>query len=191
MSSATQAATVGTPLPHRRKGTVLLISGDMDKALLAFEIAAGFQAMGMEMSMWFVFYGVNCIKKPRGFFSFQKWWGRNRQASPGRNPETDLWLQQVVRVLNRDGAQHLPLSQLNFGGLGSWIMRTIMRRKGMAQIEDLIGMARDLGVRFVVCQVCVDALALTLPDDLVVAAEIQGVSAYCMAVAEADYNVVF
>lgn len=191
MSSEVQAAAVDAPPPRRRKGTILLISGDMDKALLAFEIAAGFQAMGMEMSLWFVFYGVNCIKKPQGFFSFRKWWGYRRCASPGRNPETDVWLQQVVRILNRDGAQHLPLSQLNFGGIGSGIMRTIMRRKGMAQIEDLIGMARDLGVRFVVCQVCVDALALTLPDDLVVDAELKGVSAYYMAVAEAEYNVVF
>ena len=33
----------------RKKGTILLVSGELDKAILAFEIAAGFQAMGMVM----------------------------------------------------------------------------------------------------------------------------------------------
>ncbi len=186
-----QTSAAGAVAAPGRKGTVLLVSGDFDRALLAFEVAAGFQAMGMEMSMWFVLYGVNCIKKPQPFLAPRKWWGRKRKPSPGRNPDTDIWLQHIVRALNRDGAQHLPLSQLNFGGLGSWIMRTIMRRKGMAQIEDLINMSRELGVRFVVCQVCVDALALTIPDDLVVDAELKGVSAYYLAVAESHYNAVF
>jgi peroxiredoxin family protein len=191
MVSEPQASEANVSLVPCRKGTVLLVSGDLDKALMAFEIAAGFQAMGMEMSLWFVLYGVNCIKKPRSFLSPAKWWGRKRKPSPGRNPETDVLLQHVVRALNCDGAQHLPLSQLNFGGIGSRIMRHIMRHKGMAQLEDLIVMARDLGVRFIVCQVCVDVLALTVPDDLVVDAELKGVSAYYLAVAEAHYNAVF
>lgn len=173
-----------------KKGVILLISGELDKALLAFEIAAGFQAMGMNMSMWFVLYGVNCLRKPRSRFSPGKWFHRLGSGF-GRMPATDTPLQYVVRGLNHDGAQHLPLSQLNFGGLGPRIIRYIMKRKGMVQLEDLILNARDLGVRFTVCQVCVDAMAFSVPEDLIVEAQVKGVSAYYLDVADADYNVTF
>ena len=175
---------------EQKKGTIMLISGELDKAILAFEIAAGFQAMGMEMSMWFVLYGANCLRKPRSAFSPAKWFGR-LGGGPGRRPETDIALQRVVCGLNHDGASHLPLSQLNYGGLGPKILRHIMRRKGMAQLEDLIRNAQELGVRFTICQICVDAMAFAVPDDLIVEAEVRGISAYYLEVAAADYNVTF
>ncbi len=173
-----------------KKGVILLVSGELDKAILAFEIAAGFQAMGMQMSMWFVLYGANCLRKPRSYISPGKWFGRLR-GGPGRVTETDVALQHLVRGLNHDGACNLPLSQLNFGGLGSLLMRAIMRRKGMMQLEDLILTARDLGVRFTICQICVDAMAFSVADDLILAADVKGVSAYYRDIADADYNVTF
>ena len=174
----------------KRKGTILLVSGELDKAILAFEIAAGFQAMGMEMSMWFVLYGANCLRKPRSLISWDKWLGKLR-GGPGRKPETDVALQRVVRGLNHDGASHLPLSQLNFLGVGPMILRYNMRSKGMAQVEDLVLQAKSLGVRFTICQICVDAMAFSVPDDLIVEAEVKGVSAYYLEIAAADYNVTF
>lgn len=178
------------PAIPRKKGVILLVSGELDKAILAFEVAAGFQAMGMEMSMWFVLYGANCLRRPRSIFSPSKWLSP-LCGGPGRVPETDIALQRVVRGLNHDGARHLPLSQLNYGGVGSWIMRRIMRRKGIMQLEELIVSAQDIGVRFTICQICVDAMAFSVPDDLIVEAEVKGVSAYYMDVAAADYSVVF
>lgn len=181
---------VGVSPKARKSGTILLVSGELDKAILAFEIAAGFQAMGMEMSMWFVFYGANCLCRPRSRFSPAKWFGKLRSGT-GRTPETDVALQHVVRGLNHQGARHLPLSQLNFWGIGPKIIRHIMRRKGMAQLEDLVRHAKDIGVRFTICQICVDAMALSVPDDLIVEADVKGVSAYYLEVAAADYNVTF
>ncbi len=173
-----------------KTGTILLASGELDKAILAFEIAAGFQAMGMEVSMWFVLYGANCLRKPRSILSPSKWFKRLGDG-PGRVSETDVVLQHAVRGLNREGACYLPLSQLNYGGMGPWILRHILRRKGMAQLEDLIHGSHDLGVRFTICQICVDAMALSVPDDLIVDAEVKGVSAYYLEVDAADYNATF
>lgn len=176
--------------PAGRKGVVLLASGELDKAMLAFEIAAGFQAMGMAMSMWFVLYGANCLRRPRSIFSPAKWFGR-LCGGVGRVPETDCALQHVVRGLNHEGARHLPLSQLNYGGLGPMIIRRIMRRKGMMQLDELILHARELGVRFTICQICVDAMAFSVSDDLIVPAEVKGVSAYYLDVVDADYHATF
>jgi peroxiredoxin family protein len=179
-----------TAAPEKKKGTVLLVSGELDKAILAFEIAAGFQAMGMQMDMWFIMYGVNCLRKPRSVFSLSKWLGRFR-GGPGRMPQTDVPLQHVICGLNHDGAKNLPLSQLNYGGLGPKILRHVMRRKGMMQLEDLIFAAQDLGVKFHICQICVDVMAVGVPDDLIVAADVSGISAYYLQVTNADYNVTF
>jgi len=180
-----------TTAPVRgKKGVILLISGELDKAIIAFEIAAGFQAMGMNMSMWFVLYGANCLRKSRSTFSLTKWF-RRLGGGVGRAPETDMAMQYIVRGLNHDGANNLPLSQLNFGGLGPWLIRRIMRRKGMMQLEDLILNARNMGVRFTICQICVDAMAVSVPDDLIVEADVKGVSAYYLDAADADYNVTF
>lgn len=179
-----------SPAESSKKGTLLLSSGDLDKALLAFEVAAGFQAMGMQMSMWFVLFGVDCLRKPRSYFSPGKWLGKLSDG-PGRVPETDIALQQLVRGLNHDGANHLPLSQLNYGGLGGAIIRRIMRKKGIASLEQVIQGAQDIGVRFTICQICVDALAISVPDDLIVDAEVKGVSSYYLEVAEAHYNATF
>jgi peroxiredoxin family protein len=184
---ATAKPDVASAAPAKKKGTVLLVSGELDKAILAFEVAAGFQAMGMQMDMWFIMYGVNCLQKPRSVFSLSKWFGKFR-GGPGRRPETDVALQHVICGLNHDGASNLPLSQLNYGGLGPRILRHVMRRKGMMQLEDLIYAARDLGVRFNICQICVDAMAVAVPDDLIVEAEVSGVSAYYLQVTAADYN---
>ena len=171
-----------------KKGVIMLVSGELDRVIVAFETAAGFQAMGMQVSMWFVLYGANCLRKPRSVFSFEKWFGRLRDGT-GRVTETDTPLQHIVRGLNHDGASHLPLSQLNYGGIGPMIIRRIMRRKGMMQLEDLIWSARDLGVRFTICQICVDAMAISIPDDFIVETEVKGVSAYYRDIEDADYNV--
>ncbi len=181
---------IDAPVSTRKKGTIMLVSGELDKALTAFQLAVGFQTMGMDMSMWFVFYGTNCLRKPRSFLSFEKWFGKFRDG-PGRRPETDVSLQRMVRGLNHEGTFNLPLSQLNFGGVGPALFRRIMRRKGMAQLEDLIRAARDLGVRFTLCQACVDAMAISVPDDLIVDATVEGVSVYFLEVAAADYNGTF
>lgn len=186
----TAARQTDAPIePPKRQGTIMLVSGELDKALAAFEIAAGFQAMGMQMSLWFVLYGTNCLLKPRALLSPKKWFGRLRSGS-GRRPESDVALQYLVRGLNHQGAANLPLSQLNFAGIGPMIVRHIMRRKGMAQLEDLIYAARDLGVRFTICQTCVDAMAISIPDDLIVEAKVEGVSSYYLEATAADYNCV-
>lgn len=55
------------------KATLLLASGDLDKAIVAFEVACAMAAMGTQVNMWFILYGINSIKKPTGFFSRRKW----------------------------------------------------------------------------------------------------------------------
>jgi peroxiredoxin family protein len=174
-----------------KQGTVLLVSGEFDKAIAAFEIAAGMSAMGMTMHMWFLLFGANALRKPIHRLSPRRWLAFPPYAAgPGRNPDTDSPYQWMLRALIPTGVRQLPLSQLNFAGIGPRLLRSIIERKRMAQLDVLIHSCQELGVTFTICQVCVDSMAL-IPDDFVVDVNVRGVSTYTLQVGESHYNAVF
>ena len=170
-----------------KKGTILLLSGELDKALAAFIIATGFAALGVEMKMWFMIFGHNCLKKRKSLFR------RRRKPDPEREGlyrdlATDNILQPMVEMLNRGGAEHLPLSQLNLMGLGPRLFAKMLKKKNIPSLEELIHNAEDLGVQFNICQTCCDALGLSVDDLIVPNVEVKGVSAYMKDTMEAHVN---
>ena len=50
-------------MAEKEKMTLILFSGEMDKALAAFNIALGGAASGMDVTIFFTFWGLNVIKK--------------------------------------------------------------------------------------------------------------------------------
>ena len=173
-----------------KKGTILLLSGELDKALSAFVIASGFAALGVEMKMWFMIFGHNCLKKRKSLFA------RRRRPDPKREGQyrdltTDNILQPMVEMLNRGGAGHLPLSQLNLMGLGPKLFDRMLKKKNIPSLEELIHSADELGVKFNICQICCDALGLSVDDLIVPNVEVRGVSAYMKDTMEAHVNLTF
>ncbi len=172
-----------------KKGTILLLSGDLDKALAAFIIATGFAALGVEMKMWFMIFGHNCLKKRKRLFA-------RRRTDPTREGlyrdlATDNILQPMVEMMNRGGAEHLPLSQLNLMGLGPVLFAKMLKKKNIPHLEELIHSADELGVKFYICQICCDALGLSVDDLIVPNVEIKGVSTYMKDTMDAHVNLVF
>lgn len=174
-----------------KSATILLVSGELDKAIPAFEVALALAAMGEHVNMWFIFYGVNSIKKPRNLIYRLKGLFKKSEPASGRVLETDLLLQRVVPFLNSGSSALLPLSQLNFLGIGSRIVKYILHRKGAPSLECLVKEAANLGVTFKICQPCVDVLMLDTENDLIVKAEVSGVSSYAVDVSKSHYNVTF
>lgn len=170
-----------------KKATILLHSGDMDKALAAFIFANGYAALGVEVKMWFMIWGHNCLKKRKSLFSFR------RKPDPAREGmyrvlETDNILQPLVEMFNRGGADHLPLSRLNLMGLGPLLLGKMLKKKNIPSLEELIKSADDLGVQFIMCQICFDALGLSVDDLIVPHVEVRGVSSYAKDTMEAHVN---
>ena len=170
-----------------KKATILLHSGDMDKALAAFIFANGYAALGVDVKMWFMIWGHNCLKKRKSLFSFR------RKPDPAREGvyrvlETDNILQPMIEMLNRGGAGHLPLSRLNLMGLGPLLFDKMLKKKNIPSLEELIRSADDLGVQFIMCQICFDALGLSVDDLIVPHVAVQGVSAYAKDTMEAHVN---
>jgi peroxiredoxin family protein len=170
-----------------KKVTILLHSGDLDKALAAFIIANGYAALGAEVKMWFMIWGHNCLKRRRNLFSFRKKPDPAREAAY-RVLETDNILQPLVEMLNRGGAGHLPLSRLNLMGLGPLLLGKMLKRKNIPGLEELIRSADDLGVKFIMCQICFDAFGLSVDDLIVPNVEVKGSAAYAKDTLEAHVN---
>ena len=170
-----------------KKATILLHSGDLDKALSAFIIANGYAALGVDVKMWFMIWGHNCLKRRRRLFSFR------RKPDPAREGayrvlETDNILQPMVELLNRGGVGHLPLSRLNLAGLGPLLLGKMLKKKSIPSLEELIRSADDLGVKFIMCQICFDAFGLSVDDLIVPNVEVKGVAAYARDTLEAHVN---
>jgi len=172
---------------EQKKATILLESGDLDKALCAFIFANGYAALGIEVTMWFMIWGYNCLKKRRGLFSLRRKPDPSRESAY-RVLETDNMLQPMVELLNRGGVQHLPLSRLNLGGLGPALFNRMLKKKSIMGLEELIQSADDLGVRFKMCQICFDAMGISVDDLIVPNVQVQGVAQYAKDTMEAHVN---
>jgi peroxiredoxin family protein len=117
---------------ERERLNIIVFSGDMDKVLAAFILATTSASMGMEVNMFFTFWGLNVIRKKKIF--------------SGKNI-----LQKMMSLLNRGGAGRLPLSKFNMLGMGPAMMKVLMKQSKMPGIEEMIKIAKDLGIKFVAC----------------------------------------
>lgn len=171
----------------KKSATILLQSGDLDKALCAFIFANGYAALGIDVTMWFMIWGYNCLKKRRSLLAIR------RRPDPVREGayrvlETDNLLQPMVELLNRGGAGHLPMSRLNLLGLGPRLFNRMLKKKQIMSLEELIRSAETLGVRFKMCQICFDAMGVSVDDLIVPNVEVKGVAEYARDTLDAHIN---
>lgn len=120
---------------------MVVFSGDLDKAIAALIIATGAASMGLETSMFFTFWGLNAVKKQKVF--------------AGKN-----LLEQGFAAMLPAGLGQMGLSQMNFFGAGAQIIRKLMRDHGVMSVEELFNLAKELGVRMVVCDMSRELLGV-------------------------------
>ena len=153
-----EIAEVKERLPDDRVSLVIF-SGDLDKVLAGFVIATGAASAGFETSLFFTFWGLSALKKPT-------------DASPRRGVK-----QTLFRWMTPAGSEGLGTSRLNFFGLGATMLRSMMAEQGIASLEELMQMARDLGVKFTACTMSMDAMGVAR-EELVEDLEFCGVATF-------------
>jgi peroxiredoxin family protein len=137
LQNAVQVST--NPLATKNKLSMVVFSGDMDKVMAAYIIATGAAASGMEVTMFFTFWGLKAIQKP-GVLTGKGLFGR------------------MLGVMNRGGLDAIGPSRLNMGGLGRWMFKRMMKQKGVTSLPELYEMAVDLGVKMMPCQMSLDVM---------------------------------
>jgi NADPH-dependent 2,4-dienoyl-CoA reductase/sulfur reductase-like enzyme/peroxiredoxin family protein/TusA-related sulfurtransferase/rhodanese-related sulfurtransferase len=149
--------------------TLVVFSSDLDKALASFIIANGAAATGNPVTMFFTFWGLNILRK------------RERPKLKKNIVEKALG-----RIMPK-GPNRLTLSKLNIFGLGTIMMKQVMKSKNVATLTELIEQAQDSGVKFIACQMSMDVMGIK-PEELISGVEIGGVATYINAAENSDIN---
>jgi peroxiredoxin family protein len=150
----------------KSKVTLIMFSGDLDKALAGFVIATGAAAMGKEVTMFFTFWGLKLLQKggPTGTSLFGK----------------------MLGVMNRGGVDAVGPSRLNMGGLGRWMFKKMMKSKNVTQLGEMRDMALDLGVKMLGCTMSMDVMEISRADMIDGVSDCVGVAAMLEEAAESE-----
>jgi len=129
-------------MAEKEKLTIVAFSGDLDRALSAFILATTGASMGMDVTMLFTFWGLNIIKKNEGGIK-----------SKGL-------MRKMLNFMNRGGPKRLKLSKFHMFGLGTWMMKKLMKESNVPSIEEFITMAQQMGVKMVPCSTTCGVMGL-------------------------------
>lgn len=113
--------------------TFVVFSGEMDRLQAAFTMATGAAACGLDVTMFFTFWGIAVLRS-----------GHTRARKGG--------VERLLGWLQPAGAGGARLSRLNMAGLGRWLMERQMRRHGIPSLRELLALATESGVHFGVCE---------------------------------------
>lgn len=151
-----------------RGKSFILFSDDLDKALATFVLANGAAATGSKVSIFFTFWGLNAIKRS------------------GASPQKDIWGRLFSMMLPCD-SRGLGLSKMNMLGLGPWMMRKVMKVRGVDSLETLRQQAIDNGVEFIACQMSMDVMGIHR-EELLPNVSIGGVATYMNRAEQSSVN---
>ena len=149
--------------------TLILFSDDLDKVLATFVLANGAAATGKKVSIFFTFWGLNAIKK------------RKKPKT-----EKDFFGKMFGWMLPSDTTS-LALSKMNMMGIGTRMMRYLMKKKGVASIEEMRQQAIDNGVEFIACQMSMDVMGIKR-EELLDNVTVGGVATYMERAEKAGVN---
>jgi len=138
--------------------TMVVFSGDLDRVMAALVIATGAASMGMEVSMFFTFWGLSVLKKER--------------RMTGKN-----MLEKAFSAMTPAGIGGLGVSKMNFAGAGALMLRKMMKDKDVTSVEELFAMGREMGVRIVACTMSMDVMGVQ-ESELLDGLEFGGVATY-------------
>lgn len=149
--------------------TFILFSDDLDKTLATFLLANGAAATGKKVSIFFTFWGLNAIKKT------------HKPAV-----KKDIFGRMFSWMLPSDSTR-LALSKMHMMGIGSRLMRYLMKRKGVDSLESLRQQAIDNGVEFIACQMSMDVMGVSR-EELLDNVTVGGVASYMERAEQACVN---
>jgi len=131
----------------------------MDRVMSAFIIANGSASMGYKVNLFFTFWGLNILRK-------------SQKVSVSKS-----FVERMFGWMMPRGVSKLTLSKLNMGGMGTWMMKKVMKQKNVHPLDELIQMARQQGIRLVACTMTMNIMGLQR-EELIDGIEEGGVAAF-------------
>ncbi len=124
---------------------IIVLSGTLDKVMPAFMLATTAAAMGMEVGMFFSFYGINVVHKEKY---------KNLKVSPVGNPAMPMPfpVPQILTIMP---------GMVDFA---TNMMKKMMEENKVPSVEDLIQQALDLGVKMYPCKTAMQLFGYETKD---------------------------
>ncbi|ERI89527.1 putative CoA-disulfide reductase [Clostridiales bacterium oral taxon 876 str. F0540] len=149
--------------------TMVVFSGDLDKAIASFIIANGAASMGKKVTMFFTFWGLNILRK-------------HEKVTVQKG-----FMDKMFGMMMPRGSKKLKLSNMNMMGMGGKMIRKVMKDKNVSSLEELIQSAIDSGIEIVACQMSMDVMGLK-KEELIDGVKIGGVGYYLGEAEDSNVN---
>lgn len=143
----------------QENATIVLFSGEMDKALASMIIAQGAAAQGKHVTIFFTFWGLNALRKA------------------AHEPVKKNFIEKMFGFMMPQGAKKLPLSNMNMLGIGPAMIKSIMKQKNVNQLDVMMQNAQNLGIKFIACTMSMDLMGIK-KEELLDNIEYGGVGTY-------------
>ena len=156
-------------MTEKKKTTIVLFSGDYDKAMAAYIIANGAAAFDHEVTIFHTFWGLNALRKDELI------------------PVKKGFMEKMFGKMMPRGADKMGLSKMNFAGFGPKLIKDVMKKHNAMSLPQLIEMAQEQDVKLVACTMTMDLLGLK-QEELLESIEYAGVAAYLADASEGNVN---
>lgn len=156
-------------MEQKKKTTIVLFSGDYDKAMAAFIIANGAAAYDHEVTIFTTFWGLNTLRKEQAV-----------RTNKGL-------LEKMFGWMMPRGADRLGLSRMQMLGMGPKMIKHVIKKHNALTLPQLIELSQDMGVKLVACTMTMDLLGLH-KEELMDGIELGGVAAYLGDASEGNVN---
>ena len=134
--------TITKDVNGQKRTTIVMFSNDLDKSLAAMIIASGFATLGHEVTIFFTFWGINILRKDNA-----------------PKLKKDL-LSRMFGFMMPRGAKKLALSKMHMMGMGTGMMKHVMKTKNIDSLPELMKQAQSLGVKFLVCEMAMNMMGI-------------------------------
>ena len=161
--------TANTNTLDKNGATLVVFSGDLDKAIASFIIATGAASMGKEVTMFFTFWGLNILKS---------------KNKPKVSKDT---MEKMFDFMLPGNTDKLRLSQMNMMGMGPAMIKKIMKKHNVDDLEILIENAINMGVKVVACSMSMELMGIK-QEEFIKGVEIGGVASYLSAAEDSGLN---
>jgi len=145
---------------EKKSFNIICFSGDFDKVLAAFVLGTGASAFDYEVNMFFTFWGLNVLKK-----------------RPGRRANGKEALEKMFNVM-MGGRDKLPMSKFNFAGIGPVLMKGMMKKKNIKNVEALLKDAIEAGVNLYACDMAMKVMGIPRSDLIDELKDVVGVGSF-------------
>ncbi|OCS84721.1 DsrE/DsrF/DrsH-like family protein [Caryophanon tenue] len=154
---------------EKKKTTIVLFSGDYDKAMAAYIIANGAAAYDHEVTIFHTFWGINALRKQEPV-----------HVQKG-------FLEKMFAKMMPRGAEKLGLSNMNMAGMGPKMIKHVMNKHNALTLTQLIDMAQEQDIKLITCTMTMDLLGLQ-KEELLDGIEYAGVAAYLADAEDGNVN---